>query len=645
MPRKVRLNASPRALVVAALAAALLWAGLLAYFPEPDLDLWWHLRTGRLIVDTGAVPRVDAFTYTATGRPWIDHEWLAEVIFARLHQAGGMPALAALRVVGVMLALALGAAAGLVGKPARGARWAAAALGILLAAPLIGVRAFARPHLFTAVLLGLTLLLLRLEGATGRGRWRWFLVPVFALWANLHAGVVLGLLLVALYWAGERFARDDAPRPWRPRLVTGAAMALACLANPYHVHALTYPFLLVGRREVTDLIAELRGSFHPAFAGALFQWALAAGALACGLVLARARPRRAWSLILPALVFGALAVRHVRGLNELAPLLPALLAAHGLPVATARARTAAAAAVLACALLGSAAVARWGVPVGAQPNLRLGGGVEAANVPAAAVRFIREAKPAGRLFNLMGWGSYGIHELWPDRQVYIDGRLDVYPPGFLAGYARLLATGEGWDDAVAAHDIGVVLIDYADPMLAAQGLRRRLREDPQWACVYFADTGLVYARRTPANEALVLRYATPFDPSLRTAASVQAFVAQADAAAIARALDAVAAIAAFAPAEAAPRAVLGQLALAAADAAMRRHDLAAAADALERAAAADPTQPLPLVRLGVVQAQMGRLDLARTYLERAAALAPDDPDVLANLRTLQRVEAQKAAGR
>ena len=35
-------------------------------------DYWWHLRTGALIAETGAVPRVDPYTYTAEGSRWID---------------------------------------------------------------------------------------------------------------------------------------------------------------------------------------------------------------------------------------------------------------------------------------------------------------------------------------------------------------------------------------------------------------------------------------------------------------------------------------------------------------------------------------------------------------------------------------------
>ena len=57
-----------------------------------DIDFWWHLRTGQLIAETGAVPRVDSFSFTAAGRPWVAHEWLWELGVFHLYRLGGFRA-------------------------------------------------------------------------------------------------------------------------------------------------------------------------------------------------------------------------------------------------------------------------------------------------------------------------------------------------------------------------------------------------------------------------------------------------------------------------------------------------------------------------------------------------------------------------
>ena len=58
-----------------------------------DPDLWWHLRTGQWIAETGHVPLSDPFSFTRAGHTWVSHEWLSEVTFYELWKHGGAAAL------------------------------------------------------------------------------------------------------------------------------------------------------------------------------------------------------------------------------------------------------------------------------------------------------------------------------------------------------------------------------------------------------------------------------------------------------------------------------------------------------------------------------------------------------------------------
>ncbi len=75
--------------------AAILLFGLLAMTARPatDPDLWWHLRSGQWIVETGHVPHSDPFSFTRAGHAWVSHEWLSEVVFYELWKHGGAAAL------------------------------------------------------------------------------------------------------------------------------------------------------------------------------------------------------------------------------------------------------------------------------------------------------------------------------------------------------------------------------------------------------------------------------------------------------------------------------------------------------------------------------------------------------------------------
>ena len=61
--------------------------------PMASADTWWHLATGRWIVQHHAIPHTDPFSYTFFGKPWIAHEYLADVMFYWIHWLGGFAAL------------------------------------------------------------------------------------------------------------------------------------------------------------------------------------------------------------------------------------------------------------------------------------------------------------------------------------------------------------------------------------------------------------------------------------------------------------------------------------------------------------------------------------------------------------------------
>lgn len=80
----------------ALLVFAALPLGALVLTNKADPDLWMHLRAGRLMVETCAVPRHDPFSFALNGAPWVDHEWLFQLlaygVFAAFGTAGLMAA-------------------------------------------------------------------------------------------------------------------------------------------------------------------------------------------------------------------------------------------------------------------------------------------------------------------------------------------------------------------------------------------------------------------------------------------------------------------------------------------------------------------------------------------------------------------------
>jgi hypothetical protein len=121
-------------------AAGAGWSVLLA-----DGDTGWHIRSGEEILKCRCIPHVDAFAFGTEGRPWFAWEWLADVTFAALRQAGGLKAVVLF--AGVVIAAV----------PAllfSHMRWKGSGLFISLAIVLLATGAssvhfLARPHIFT----------------------------------------------------------------------------------------------------------------------------------------------------------------------------------------------------------------------------------------------------------------------------------------------------------------------------------------------------------------------------------------------------------------------------------------------------------------------------------------------------------------
>jgi hypothetical protein len=217
------------------------WSALLA-----DGDTGWHIRTGDYILDSHSVPTHDLFSFSKAGEPWFAWEWLADVAFAALHRIWG------LKGVVVFSGLALALAATMLYRYTvwRGANVLAALLATLLATGASTVHYLARPHIFT--ILGLTATLWMLERDHRHPTPAvWWLVPLTALWTNLHGGFLAGIVCLALAATGLVWkAALDPPGGLnrfsalrRYGLLT-AACSLATLVNPYgwrlHRHMAQY---------------------------------------------------------------------------------------------------------------------------------------------------------------------------------------------------------------------------------------------------------------------------------------------------------------------------------------------------------------------------------------------------------------------
>ena len=229
-----------------------------------DPDMWWHLRTGQVILRDG-IPNQDIFSFTVPENEWITHEWLSEIVMWLGYRIVGLPGLM------LFFAAIIAAAFWLDYLRCAGRPYLAAFVVLLAAlatAPFWGVRPQMFNMLFTAAFVFLV------EGyrngqVSRRALW---LLPLLTLvWANLHSGYLLGIVLLLTYVAGDSLgniltSRRKGTVDWSPVgwlfLMTLIAFFVAVI-NPNGPELWIYPFFTLGSDAMQRYIQEWQSpNFH-----------------------------------------------------------------------------------------------------------------------------------------------------------------------------------------------------------------------------------------------------------------------------------------------------------------------------------------------------------------------------------------------
>ena len=442
-----------------------------------DPDSYWHLIVGHWILDNGALPHVDSFSFSMRGTPWIAKEWLSQILYTFAYDEAGWPGMAI---------LAAGAAALAFGILARFLSEELTPLPVIVLCAgtwlVTSAHLLARPHV-----LALPLMVAWVGGlvrAVDRKRapslW---LLPLMVLWANLHGGFTFGIFMVG---ALALDAIVDAPAGTRRTaflhwFAFGIAAVITGSLTPYGWQSMLVTKEILGLGDALSIIGEWRPADFSTVNG--LELALLAGvgfALWKGFVL---RPVRI--LILLGLIHMALShQRNGELFGLLTPLILAAPIARQFPQLAAnepanghRVRLAALTGVLLLAALVPASVGLASIG-----NIRPADAI----TPAAAVEAIQRAN-AGPVFNDYDFGGYLVYAGVP---TFIDGRTELYGGDFTAAHHRAvtLADMSGLFALLEKYRIGATLLSPATP--AVQLLDRT----PGWRRLYADDIAVVHIR-------------------------------------------------------------------------------------------------------------------------------------------------------
>ena len=416
-----------------------------------DPDFWWHLRTGKLILESG-IPRHDPFSWTAAGKAWVTHEWLSEVVIYGVESTfgylGNVLLFGAVVSGAMLVAYALGRRLGAGTKPL---------VLLMFPATLVMARFVAvRPQEFTWLLFAVFVYVLQ-RREEGDATPLWVLPPLMALWVNLHLGFVYGLMAVGVWTLIQvtRWLRWRTVGLRTPLLVAGACL-LATLANPDGPAILVYPLHYMQGGSERSLILEWQ---RPDLTSVVnIPITLKLVLLALSLPWQRRRPFLA-VLSLAAVALGVEAARNLPfAVLLLLPVAGSAAADHWRLASRAWDSGTTFRTLPGVALIGGLAVCA--LIVGPRFGASLSGFQPSSDgYPEAGAAFVDSHHPGAHLFNEYDWGGYLVDRLYPNTPVFIDGREEFYGSKIFGDFIRIHRVNDDWDGLLSQYGVEVALIE------------------------------------------------------------------------------------------------------------------------------------------------------------------------------------------
>ncbi len=492
-----------------------------------DNDIFSHIKTGEYIIKSGHVPRVDIFSHTIAGEPWLDNQWLAQVVFYLVYSLFNLNGV-------ILFKTGLLCAAFLIMfftvPRQKEYSWVYFFLASVAVLASYG-RFIERPENFTLLFCAIYFYIF-----VRRKYKLLFLIPfIQALWVNMHGGFIIGIALTLFFCVSEIieayipfFRNRQVPGDRsRPGLAFGilTGVFLAWFVNPYGLKMLSYPFQFMGNKFLSANILEWLSPFSPASVNRIdglvaFIFLIAACAAGFAFSFKSSRPFNVLSLLaffwlgisarrnmplfaISAYVFLGLALSQITAnLGQKARSIALKLRpVFGIILA-----------VLLSVLLFDIAVNRY------YRRLRLpvdfGLGISTSLEPVSACRFMKQNKIGKRLFNEYDFGAYAIYALYPRAKVFIDGRIDTYGDSFhIKEYQPFWgADKELIKSLIKKYNIDAFLLKIGNH----EPLMSYLLEDGSFKFVYFNEAAVVFVRDSPEYKSIIDKYEIKI-PDLRSA--------------------------------------------------------------------------------------------------------------------------------
>ncbi len=497
-----------------------------SYKISGDDDLFWHLATGRYIIENKVVPDKDVFGHITSGTEWIPFEWGWDILTYGLYNIGGYNAILIFRSLAFCFIFLIYYM--LLRKFKINSFLSIAVLFILLIA--IMDRLSPRPHILTYIFFMLTLYILLSYKYLDKEKYAkrlYFLPVIFLLWANTHMGVLAGGLILFIYTLSETIiylkpssftsseikalSKDELRKLWIISIIS----ALMLLVNPHGISTYLYAYSHTKMR-LLESVNEWQNPFAPkldfGFIITLYKIFLFSGIL----VLYYAYKKKD---LLFALMFIAFAVYSVRAIRFTVDyeMIMAFFIIISIGYILSLVKGANFKNLFNGIVLKGALGIFFIYIISQIPSNSIyekiqyyriyGWGINSDFIPVQLFDFIKENKISGTTYNHFGTGGYLIWN-FPGEKNFIDSR--NLNDEIFKEYNAIMVMQPGFEKKL--EERGVDYVVYLDPDLIRRpnDLKRLVTNyfstNKNWKLVFWDDKSMLFVKDIPKFEEIINNY-------------------------------------------------------------------------------------------------------------------------------------------
>ncbi len=472
-------------------------------------DFWWHLAVGKWMFQTHSLLQHEIFSYAFQGKLWMNATWIFDGAIYLIYSSAGYLGLGLFRciIIGGSYVILIAAARSKHKTP-----YALTTALFLLTLPFL--RNFLRPEITSPLFLGCTLYALY-SYRYHRSKWIYTLPLVEVIWVNTHGSFQMGIVIAGIFFGAELIRsliahRNNLTTVLKDKLliVYGSITALtaaATLINPLGFRIYDFVFAMLNDKETLANISEwqpfsLQNLLN---LSSNFMLPIAVLTLTCCLTLIM-RTIAAWKkdrALLPfiehffyedvlILAFFTISLMKYNRIIYLFSLALAFIIVKNASVLfkTPESRRLAGIILLPCALFSVLQL---------YPNLRMNTGPAEAEQAAESVTFVKEHHLKGRIINEYGDGGELLWQLYPDYQIFIDGRAaNVYDASFY-WYFRTLGNKYVLDAISKRYNATFAMAPLTSSMY------QLFINNKDWQLVFFDNASSVFIRKDSDDASVI----------------------------------------------------------------------------------------------------------------------------------------------